>query len=212
MMFLLVWVFFYCFVGRCFSDVSLGDLPAGHLEVVLRITLLVQDHLRAERLLLLRCVLEILLEEGDGDGGGGVSTHECRNVLVARLNHLAGVDVVPRSLGAEKVAESPNLEIHLLLGVALLGLQVGHGYEQVRGLMGGQAHTIALVFCTYRAARASVGTPDGVALAAGDEGVVDSLVGLGLFRRHDGNGVVDGGGFGGLGGLHVGLRFLGACD
>jgi hypothetical protein len=48
-----------------------------------------------------------------------------------------------------------------------------------------------------------VGTPDGVALAAGDEGVVDSLVGLGLLRRHDGNGVadIDLSGFGGLSGL-----------
>ncbi len=183
------------------------------LEVVLRVALLVVNHLREDRLVLLGRELELLLEEGDGDGCVGMLSHALGNVLVARLNHLARVHVVPRRLLTEEVAESPHLEIHLLLGVALLVRQALHGHEQVRGLAGSQAHAVALVFCAHRAARATVGAPDGVALAAGDERVVDSLVSLGLLRRHDGNGVVDVGldGFGG--GLDVldGLHCLFGC-
>lgn len=197
-----------------FSGVCDFLLPGRLHEVVLRVALLVQNHLRAERLLLLGRELEVLLEECDGDSGGEVLTHACGNVLVARLDHLARVDVVPRGLRTEEVAKSPHLEIHLLLGIALLVRQVAHGHVQVRALAGSQAHTIALGFGAHRAPRASMGAPDGVALAAGDERVVDSLVGLGLFRRHDGNGVVDvdldgfGGGLDVLDGLHCLCRRL----
>ncbi len=174
------------------------------LEVVLLVTLLVLNHLREDRLLLLGRERVVLLEEGDGGGCGEVRSHPRGNVLVARLDQLARVDVVPRRLLAEAVAKSPHLEIHLLLGVALLVLQLVHGHEQVRGLAGGQAHTIALVLAAHRAARASVGAPDGVAFAAGDERVVNSLVGLGLLRGLNGELVEVGlGGFGGLDVLDV---------
>ena len=170
------------------------------LEVVLLIACLVLNHLRAERLLLLGRERVLLLEEGDGDSGVGVCAAARGNEFVARLDHLARVHVVPRSVLAEDVAESPQLEIHLLLGVALLVLQVGHGHVQVRPLARAQAQANALLARAHRADRAFVGAPDGAAGTAGDERVVDSLVGLGLFRGLDGAAALNLGGLGDLDG------------
>ena len=203
-------LFFLIFSGVC------DFLLPGRLHaVVLRIALLVLNHLGTERIVLIRRIGVLLLEEGDGDGSGGVRSHARGNVLVTRLYHLTRVHVVPRRVLAEKVAKSPHREVQLRLGVELPGLQVAHGHVQVRALAGSQAHAIALVFGAHRAARASVGAPDGIALAAEDERVVNSLVSLGLFRGHHGNGVADvdldgfGGGLDVLDGLHGGLRLLG---
>jgi len=205
---------FYCFVGL---------LPARVLEVVLLVALLVLNHLGAEGVVLLGRVLELLLEEVDGERDSE-ARGAAEKALVAGLNHLARCLVVPRRLLAEQVAESPHRALQLLLGVGEVGLlQAAHGHVQVGVLASGQAEACALLTGARGAARAPVGAPDGVALAAGDEGVVDSLVGLGLLHGRDGNGVVDVGldrfgGLDGLVGLHclrvawVGLRFLGAWD
>jgi len=191
-------------LGFLFFSFFVGLLPARVLEVVLLVALLILNHLGAERVVLLRRVLELLLEEVDGERDSEVLSVATEKALVAGLNHLARGLVVPRRLLAEQVAESPHRALQLLLSVGQAGLlQAAHRHVQVGVLAPGQGEVSALVFCTHRAARAPVGAPDGVALAAGDERVVDSLVGLGLLRGRDGNGVDNGGGgLDGLDGLH----------
>jgi hypothetical protein len=57
---------------------------------------------------------------------------------------------------------------------------------QVAALVVVQKEDVADMACACRAESESFGAPDGGALAAGEERVVDSLVGLGLLRGLDG--------------------------
>ena len=165
--------------ASCFSIVSLGFL------LVIGLT--------AECLLVIRRPAVGVLEEGNGKLGFEARASDA-NVSVAGLNQLAISPVVPRCVLTEQNTELPELERHLRLSEGESNqFQLVHGLEQALELLLIKEHALAHSDAALRAERRRVGTPDGVALAARDERVSDSLVGLGLFRRHLG------GGEGGLG-------------
>ena len=102
-------------------------------------------------------------------------------------------------------AELAKLKAQLRLNQGVPNqIQLVHCHKQVRALTGVQYHESALLARAHRAERATVGAPDGAA-AAGDERVIDSLVGLGLFRGRNGEGVD-------LSGLHATTFLLRFAD
>lgn len=145
-----------------------------------------------------------MFEEGHGEVGFEARSSVQANVSVAGLNDLAILVVVPRCVLAQQDTELSELE-------PTLGLSQGepnqflalHGFEEVLELPHLKEQAGSHSAAALRAQRRHVGTPDGVALAAGDEWVGDSLVGLRLFRRHlrDREGV-------GMHGMLAGLRLL----
>ncbi len=157
--------------ASCFSIVSLGFL------LVIGLT--------AERLLRVRRPTVGVLEEGDGEIGFEARASDA-NVSVAGLNQLAISPVVPRCVLTEQNTELPELERHLRLSEGESNqFQLVHGLEQALELLLIKEHALAHSDAALRAERIRcVGAPVGVALAARDERMSDSLVGLGLFRRH----------------------------
>ena len=163
-----------------------GVLPRGVLEVILRIPLEV-GHLRAERLLLLRRVRVIILEEGDGEGDLRVRGVPAKG-FVAGLDVLARVHVIPRDVLANQVAELPHREVpRILVPGGDVAIETHEGVQQIARLILVQHEAISDLARADRAAHALVGTPAGVAFLAGPERVVDSLVGLGFLRGHHGH-------------------------
>jgi len=126
-----------------------------------------------------------VLEEGDGEIGFEACASDA-NVSVAGLNDLAVLVVVPRRVLTQQDTELPELEPTLRLSQGeSIRFQLDHGLKQVRTLFLLKEQTGTHSAAALRAERIRcVGAPVGVALAAGDERVSDSLVGLGLFRRH----------------------------
>jgi len=163
-----------------------GVLPRGVLKVVLRIPLEVR-HLRAERLLLLRRVRVIVLEEGDGKGDLRMRGLSAKR-LVAGLDGLARVHVIPRHVNAHQVAELPHRVVpRLLVPGRNVPIETHESVQQIARLVLVQNEAISDLARASRAAHALVGAPAGVAVLAGPERVIDSLVGLGLLGGHDGH-------------------------
>lgn len=143
-----------------------------------------------------------MLEEGHGKVGFEARSSVQANVSVAGLNDLAILVVVPRRVLAQQDTELPELEPPLRLNQGEPNQFLAeYCLEQVLTLLLIKEQAGAHSATALRAERGSMGTPDGLALAAGDERVGDSLVGLGLFRRHLGGGE-------GVDGLHGMLAWL----
>jgi len=142
--------------------------------------------LTAERLLRVRRPAVVVLEEGDGEIGFEARASVDANVSVAGLNDFAVLVVVPRRVLTQQGTELPELEPTLRLSQGECNqFLLAHGLEQSLELLFVKEQTGTHSDSALRAERIRcVGAPVGVALAAGDERVSDSLVGLGLFRRH----------------------------
>lgn len=190
---------FYCFVGFLFSS---------------RPVCLHLNHLGAERLLVVRGARPLLLKEVNGERDFWTRSSASAKVLVAGLNQLAGCPVVPRRVLVEQRAELIQGAVHLLGGVwratdatAICGLM------QVAALVVVEKEDFTDIKCARRAETEPAGAPDGVALAAGVERVVDSLVCLGLLGGLDRTSLQDVHGEWNVFGGHKGLRVdgLGEC-
>ena len=156
-----------------------SPLPGGVLEVVLRIPREV-GHLRAECSFLLGRVRVIILEEGNGEVDFRVRGASAKG-FVAGLDVQARVQVIPRDVLANQVAELPHREVPLLLVPGGHGaVELHDGVQQVARLLLVQGDMISDLALASRAKHALVATPDGLAVHAGPERVVDSLVVLGL--------------------------------
>ena len=126
-----------------------------------------------------------MFEEGHGEVGFEARSSVQANVSVAGLNDLAILVVVPRCMLAKQGTELPELEPPLRLSQGEPNQFLAeYCLEQVRTLLLIKEQAGSHSAAALRAERRHVGTPDGLALAAGDERVGDSLVVLGLFRRH----------------------------
>ncbi len=151
-----------------------------------RIVHLLLNHLRAERLLVIRGPRPLLLEEANGERDFAARSSACAEVVVAGLNHLAGCPVVPRRVLVEQGAELIQRPCQPLTGVRGTNLSlVVRGVMQVDALVVVQKEDLAGIEGACRAESECAGAPDGRALAAGAERVGDSLVGLGLLRGLD---------------------------
>ena len=155
----------------------------------------VRTHSRAERILFVRRVHVLFLEEGDGERGLGVLVDaEC---LIAGLNDPTRTHLIPRRMSLKQTEKAPHLELPRFVRVGeSVHSQVGHGFQQLSHLLLVQDEASAALARTHRAERLHVGAPVNVAVDAGPDRMSDSLVGLGLLRGHDGNGLD------GLDGLH----------
>jgi len=142
----------------------------------------------------IRRPLVVLFEEGNGKRSivARVARREHTHVQIAGLDHLTIRSVIPWRMLMKQSAELPPLKPHLRLSQRETDqFQLVDGCKQVRALIGIQHHEGALARARG-AERAHMGAPDGA--AAGLEGVIDPLIGLGFL--------------GYLGGLH-GLDGLG---
>ena len=147
---------------------------------------LLLNHLRAERHLFLRRRLPLLLEEVNGERDFGTRSSRLAEVSVAGLNQLAGCPVVPRRVLVEQGTERIQCAPQLLVGVRGMDRPlVVRGVMQVAALVVVEKEDFADIERTRRAESESAGAPDGGALAAGEERVVDSLVCLGLLGGLD---------------------------
>lgn len=136
--------------------------------------------LRAERLLLLRRALPLLLEKVNGERNLGVRASTSAKVFVAGLNQLARCIVVPRRILPKQHAERLQCGPQLLFGLRK-GLFLGEcGIIQIASVKMVQKEDIADMARAKRAESELFGAPDAAAYTAGAEHVVNSLVGLGL--------------------------------
>ncbi len=174
---------------------------------------LLLNHLRAERLLVIRRARPLLLEEVNGERAFGAHSSASAEVSVAGLNQLAICPVVPRRILLEQGSELSQRTSQLLLGVGGTDLSlIEHGVMHIIALVVVQKEDVANMASACRAESVPSGAPDGGALAAGSERVVDSLVHLGLLRGLDGTSLQLGDGDGHVFGGHEGLRMDGLGD
>ena len=139
-------------------------------------------HLRAERLLLLRRYLPLLFEEVNGERLFGPRSRSCAEEEVAGLNQLAICPVVPRRVLLEQGAELSHRAFHHLAGVDPpfacvdgTGLfLVEYGITHIDALVVVQKEDVADMGGACWAESVPAGAPDGRALSAGEERVVDS--------------------------------------
>ncbi len=169
---------FVCFYFLLFREFSIfycfSSFHVAHMYLLL-------NHLGTERLLVVRCPRPLLLEEVNGERDFGARSSSSAEVSVAGLNQLAICPVVPWRVLLEQSAELVQRASQPLAGVGGTDLfLVPCGVMQVAALVVVQKEDVADMACACRAESESFGAPDGGALAAGEERVVDSLVGLGL--------------------------------
>ena len=141
------------------------------------------ESLRAERLLLLRRYLPLLLEEVNGERDLGTRASASAEISIARLNHLARGIVIPRSTLVEQGAELLQCGPQLLFGLRK-GLFLGVcGIMQIASVNMVQKEDLAMA-SAKRAESDLAGAPNASAFA-GVERVIDALVGLGLLGGLD---------------------------
>ena len=151
-------------------------------------------HLRAERLLVVRRPIPLLLEEVNGERLFGPRSRSCAEEEVAGLNQLARCLVVPRRVLLEQSAELSQRTSQLLAGVDPpfacvdgTGLfLVEYGITHIDALVVVQKEDVADMASACWAESVPARAPDGGALSASEERVADSLVRLGLLRGLDG--------------------------
>jgi len=105
--------------------------------------------------------------------------------LVAGLNGLLTIIIVHWNISAENVGERPRLVLRGAFDTSLIDER--YSVHQTTGLFLGRIPVRADLTRTARTTCALNGAPDGIALVAGDERNVDSLVELGFGRGHNGN-------------------------
>jgi len=126
----------------------------------------------------------VVLEEGNGERILVTSIAAKAHVQIAGLDHSAIGAVIPWGVLFKKDAEFSPLKPHLRLSKGETDqFQLVDRCKQVRALIGIQHHESSLARA-HGAERAHTGAPDGA--AAGLEGMIDSLIGLGFLGDLDG--------------------------
>jgi len=148
---------------------------------------LLLNHLRAERPLVIRRPRPLLLEEVNGERLFGTRASSCAEEEVACLNQFAICPVVPWRVLLEQSAELVQRASQPLAGVEGTDLSlVECGITQVDALVVVQKEDVADMASACWTESVPARAPDGGALSAGEERVVDSLVRLGLLRGLEG--------------------------
>ena len=126
-------------------------------------------HLRAERLLVIRCSRPLLLEKVNGERDFGTRASTYAEVLVTGLNHLARCLVVPRRVLGKQGTERFHRFSELLAGVGGTRLFLGEcGIMQIAALVVVQREDVSDMTRTFRAESVPAGAaPDSGAFAAG---------------------------------------------
>jgi hypothetical protein len=177
-----------------------GNNVGGHFLCIL---VRVIHHLAVRRLVVFRT------EEGNGECDFRVRSPQLilQQSQVARLDKDTRIHVIPPRMLLQQQVEFPRLVFRVVVERLSL-VKVRDGFHQFPLLRPVQDARRADMTRAARAAREIVGSPFGIAIPAGDDRMVDSLIGLGLLGGHHGH-VGSDADLGDCGGLDVldGLHF-----